>query len=156
MSKEYRCWFKPHKEYRPVSKKSTASSNGNKKKGVEPTIEVSNSNLFDVLNLVNNDGEFGTNEGLLIWKFKDLLTSGQAILVDKAGNPLKKVEFLGDNDNEDERDLYGNGDYDDDPYDDDMYKARELLVTQLVMYQTRYGKPLPIVVPASSSRLGGP
>nr|GEY51192.1 zinc knuckle CX2CX4HX4C [Tanacetum cinerariifolium] len=120
----------------------------------------------------------------IIMKFEDLLTSGQAILVDKAGNPLKKVEFLGDNDNEDEvalfyndmarsmayervgfntqslleqwRDLYGNGDYDDDLYDDDMYEARELLVTQLIMYQTRYGKPLPIVVSASSSRLGGP
>nr|GEZ41891.1 hypothetical protein [Tanacetum cinerariifolium] len=45
--------------YRHVPKKSTASSSGNKKKGVEPTIEVSNSNPFDVLNLVNNDGEFG-------------------------------------------------------------------------------------------------
>nr|GEV89996.1 hypothetical protein [Tanacetum cinerariifolium] len=30
-------------------------------KGVEPTIEVSNSNPFDVLNLVDNDVEFGTN-----------------------------------------------------------------------------------------------
>ncbi|GKB25219.1 retrovirus-related pol polyprotein from transposon TNT 1-94 [Tanacetum coccineum] len=55
--------FKPNKEYRPVLKKSTASSSGNKKKCVEPTIEVSNSNPFDVLNSVDNDGEFGTNEG---------------------------------------------------------------------------------------------
>nr|GEX26491.1 hypothetical protein [Tanacetum cinerariifolium] len=31
------------------------------KKGVEPTIEVSNSNPFDVFNLVDNDVEFGTN-----------------------------------------------------------------------------------------------
>ncbi|GKE74403.1 hypothetical protein Tco_1536444, partial [Tanacetum coccineum] len=57
--------FKPHKEYnkeyRPVTKKSNASSSGNKKKGVELTIEVSNSNPFDVLNSVDNDGEFGTN-----------------------------------------------------------------------------------------------
>ncbi|GKC94612.1 hypothetical protein Tco_1160054 [Tanacetum coccineum] len=30
-------------------------------RGVEPTIEVSNSNPFDVLNLVDNDVEFGTN-----------------------------------------------------------------------------------------------
>nr|GEU55332.1 hypothetical protein [Tanacetum cinerariifolium] len=37
------------------------SSSGNKKKGVEPTIEVSNSNPFDVLNSVYNDVEFGTN-----------------------------------------------------------------------------------------------
>nr|GEU50457.1 hypothetical protein [Tanacetum cinerariifolium] len=32
-------------------------------KGVEPTIEVSNSNPFDVLNSVDKDVEFGTNEG---------------------------------------------------------------------------------------------
>nr|GEU86920.1 hypothetical protein [Tanacetum cinerariifolium] len=71
--------FKPQKEYRPVPKKSTASSSSNKKKGVEPT-----------------------NKGLLIWKFKELLTSGQAILVDEASNPLKKVEFLFEYDSEDE------------------------------------------------------
>ncbi|GKB01352.1 cytokinin dehydrogenase 3-like protein [Tanacetum coccineum] len=55
--------FKSQKEYRPVTKKPNASSSGNKKKGVEPTIQVSNSNPFDVLNSVNNDGEFGTNGG---------------------------------------------------------------------------------------------
>ncbi|GKB27003.1 RNA-directed DNA polymerase, eukaryota, reverse transcriptase zinc-binding domain protein [Tanacetum coccineum] len=55
--------FKPQKEYRLVPKKPNASSSGNKKKGVEPTIEVSNSNSFDVLNSVDNDVEFGTNEG---------------------------------------------------------------------------------------------
>nr|GEV90555.1 hypothetical protein [Tanacetum cinerariifolium] len=33
------------------------------KKGVEPTIEVSNSNPFDVLNSADNDVKFGTNEG---------------------------------------------------------------------------------------------
>nr|GEX45528.1 hypothetical protein [Tanacetum cinerariifolium] len=59
--------FKPQKEYRLVPKKPNASSSGNKKKGVEPTIEVSNSNLFDVLYSVDNDMEFGTNGGLLIW-----------------------------------------------------------------------------------------
>ncbi|GJY97334.1 hypothetical protein Tco_0514244 [Tanacetum coccineum] len=37
-----------------------------------------------------------------IGKFEDLLTSGQAILVDKAGNLLKKVEFPGEYDSEDE------------------------------------------------------
>ncbi|GJV94118.1 cytokinin dehydrogenase 3-like protein [Tanacetum coccineum] len=59
--------FKPQKEYRPVAKNPNASSSGNKKKGVEPTIEVSNSNPFEVLKSVNNDVEFGTNMGLLIW-----------------------------------------------------------------------------------------
>ncbi|GJZ65283.1 retrotransposon protein, putative, ty1-copia subclass, partial [Tanacetum coccineum] len=171
-------------EYRPVPKKSTTSSSGNKKKGVEPTIEVSNSNPFDVLNSFDNDVKFGTNRRTTnlvnngatssgssfmnvdnsssgttpiidkIRKFEDLLTSGQAILVDKAGNPLKKVEFSSEYDSEDEvasvdnymarsmaskrvgfgtqrlleqwRDSYGNGDYDDDPYDDDMYEGQEV------------------------------
>nr|GEW57757.1 hypothetical protein [Tanacetum cinerariifolium] len=55
--------FKSQKEYRPVTKKPNTSSSGNKKKGVEPTIEVCNSNPFDVLNSVYNDIEFGTNRG---------------------------------------------------------------------------------------------
>ncbi|GKA22063.1 RNA-directed DNA polymerase, eukaryota, reverse transcriptase zinc-binding domain protein [Tanacetum coccineum] len=55
--------FKPQKEYRHVPKKTTSSSGGNKKNCVEPTIEVSNLNPFDVLNLVDNDMEFGTNGG---------------------------------------------------------------------------------------------
>ncbi|GJR58084.1 hypothetical protein Tco_1500246 [Tanacetum coccineum] len=38
----------------------------------------------------------------LLEKFEELLTSGQDILVDEAGNPLKKVEFLGDYDSKDE------------------------------------------------------
>ncbi|GKB67983.1 RNA-directed DNA polymerase, eukaryota, reverse transcriptase zinc-binding domain protein, partial [Tanacetum coccineum] len=84
--------FKPHKEYRPVPKKATANSSGNKKKCVEPTNEVSNSNPFDVLNTVDNDIELGTNGR----------TSNSAILVDEDGNPLKKVEYPGDHDSEDE------------------------------------------------------
>nr|GEY11942.1 hypothetical protein [Tanacetum cinerariifolium] len=176
--------FKPQKEYRPIPKKIITSSSGNKKKGMEPTIEVSNSNPFEVLNSIDNDVELGTNGGTTnlvnneatssgssfmnldnnsngttpiidkIKKFKKLITSGQAILVDEAGNPLKKVEFLGDYDSEDEvasvdndmarsmalervgfgtqslleqwRDSYGNGDYDEDPYDDDMYEGQDL------------------------------
>ncbi|GJV05871.1 retrotransposon protein, putative, ty1-copia subclass [Tanacetum coccineum] len=176
--------FKHHKEYRPVPKKPNASSNDNKKKGMEPTIEVSNSNPFEVLNSVDNDVELGTNRGTTnlvnnkanssgssfinvdnsststtpiidkIRKFEDLLTSGQAILMDEAGNPLKKVDFVGDYESEDEvasidndmarslaservgfgtqtlleqwRDSYSNGDYDDDPYDDDTYEGQDL------------------------------
>ncbi|GJU58103.1 retrotransposon protein, putative, ty1-copia subclass [Tanacetum coccineum] len=135
--------FKPQKEYRRVPKNPTASSSGNKKKGVEPTIEVSNSNPFEVLNSVDNDVEL------------ELLTSRQAILVDEVGNPLKNIEYPGDYDSEDEvasvdndmvrsmasewvgfgtqslleqwRDSYGNGDYDEDPYDDDMYEVDRYL-----------------------------
>nr|GEW82416.1 hypothetical protein [Tanacetum cinerariifolium] len=124
--------FKPPKEYRHVLKMSTASSSGNKKKCVEPIIEVSNSNPFDVLNSVDNDVKFGTNGGTTnlvnneatssgssfmnvdsssfgatpiidkIRKFENLLTSGQVIHVDKAGNHLKKLEFSGEYDSEDE------------------------------------------------------
>nr|GEU66054.1 hypothetical protein [Tanacetum cinerariifolium] len=122
--------FKPHKEYRPVLKKTTASPGGNKKKGVKHTNEASNLNPFDVLNSADNDVEFGTNGGTTnlvndeanssgssfmnvestsntpiidkIRKFKDLLIDGQAILMDEADNPLKKVECPGDYDSEDE------------------------------------------------------
>ncbi|GKA00601.1 hypothetical protein Tco_0673151 [Tanacetum coccineum] len=176
MSEEYRCC--------PAPKKSIASSSGNKKKCMKPTIEVSNANPFEVLNSVDNDVELGTNWGTTnlvnngatssgssfmnvdnsststtpiidkIGKFKELLTSGQVILVDETGNPLKKAESPGNYDSEDEvalvdndmahslaseragfgskslleqwRDSYGNGDYDKDPYDDDMYESQDL------------------------------
>nr|GEW74379.1 hypothetical protein [Tanacetum cinerariifolium] len=84
-----------------------------------------------------------------IRKFEDLLIDGQVILVDEAGNLLKKVECSGNYDSENEaasvdnnmaRSLvsekvgfgtqsllaYGNGDYDEDPYDDDMYEGHDL------------------------------
>ncbi|GJR60071.1 RNA-directed DNA polymerase, eukaryota, reverse transcriptase zinc-binding domain protein [Tanacetum coccineum] len=124
--------FKSQKEYRPFPKKSIASSSGNKKKGVVPSIEVSNSNPFDVLNSVDNHVDLGTNGGTTnlvynettssgssfmnvdnsstrttpiidkIGKFEELLTSGKATLVDEAGNPLKNVEFPDNYDSEDE------------------------------------------------------
>ncbi|GJW33265.1 retrotransposon protein, putative, ty1-copia subclass [Tanacetum coccineum] len=108
--------FKLHKEYRLFPKKPTASSSGNKKKGVEPTNEVSNLNPFDVLNSVDNDVEFGTNGGTTnlvnnganssgssFMNVKNSSTSsGKAILVDDVGNPLKKVECPSDYDSEDE------------------------------------------------------
>ncbi|GKF14136.1 hypothetical protein Tco_0055598 [Tanacetum coccineum] len=160
------------------------SFSDDKKKGVEPTIEVSNFNPFEVLNSVDNDVELGTNGETTnlvnnratssgssfmnvdnsststtpiidkIGKFEELITSGKATLVDEASNPLKKVEFLGDYDSEDEvasvdndmahsmalervgfstqslleqwRDSYGNDDYDEDPYDDNMYEGLDI------------------------------
>ncbi|GJW99871.1 zinc knuckle CX2CX4HX4C containing protein [Tanacetum coccineum] len=141
--------FKPQKEYRPVPKKPNASSSGNKKKGVEPTIEVNNSNLFDVLYSVDNDREFSTNRGTtnLVSKLR---------LLDNDGNPLvpsgivesdSEVEVVFDEtanlristsgkDRSDKgygtnslleqwRDTYpDNDDYD--PYDDDMYENHYL------------------------------
>ncbi|GJV49079.1 cytokinin dehydrogenase 3-like protein [Tanacetum coccineum] len=80
-------------EYRPVLKKPTASSSGNKKKGVEPIIEVGNSNQFDVINSVDNDGEFGTNSsntpiGEKIDKIERQICEGKLRLLDNDGNPL--------------------------------------------------------------------
>ncbi|GJU94854.1 hypothetical protein Tco_1319610 [Tanacetum coccineum] len=176
--------FKPTKEYIPVSKKPTVNTSSNKKKGVESTKEVSNSNLFDVLNLVENDGELGTNgetsnlasngansSGSSFWnvetsststtpivdkigKLEKLIIDGKVTLVDDDGKPLKKVDYLGDHDSDDEvesvdndmahsmasemvdfgtknlleqwRDSYENGDYDKDPYDDDMYDGQDI------------------------------
>nr|GEV74118.1 RNA-directed DNA polymerase, eukaryota, reverse transcriptase zinc-binding domain protein [Tanacetum cinerariifolium] len=70
-----------------------------------------------------------------IRKFKDLLTSRQVIFVDKAGDPLTKVEFMGFGTQsllEQWWDSYGNGNYDDDLFDDDMYEVRVFDVERLV------------------------
>ncbi|GJS39003.1 nucleotide-diphospho-sugar transferase [Tanacetum coccineum] len=72
--------FKPQKEYRAVPKKANASSSGNKKKGVEPTIEVSNSNPFDVLNSIDNDVEFGTNGGTTNLVNNEATSSGSSFM----------------------------------------------------------------------------
>ncbi|GKB98012.1 hypothetical protein Tco_0984149 [Tanacetum coccineum] len=85
--------FKPQKEYRHVPKKTTASSSGNKKKCVEPIIEVRNSNPFDVLNSVDNDGEFDTNSsntpiGEKIDKIERQICEGKLRLLDDDGDPL--------------------------------------------------------------------
>ncbi|GJS73059.1 zinc finger, CCHC-type containing protein [Tanacetum coccineum] len=107
-------------------------------RGMVPSIKVSNSNPFEVLNLVDNDVKLGIDGGTTnlvnneatssgsffmninnsstrttpiidkIRKFKELLTSGKATLVDEAGIPLKKVEFLDDYDSEDEVALVDN------------------------------------------------
>ncbi|GKF89883.1 nucleotide-diphospho-sugar transferase, partial [Tanacetum coccineum] len=45
-----------------ASEKKTMKKPSQTSRGVEPTIEVSNSNPFDVLNSVDNDVEFGTND----------------------------------------------------------------------------------------------
>ncbi|GJX77755.1 hypothetical protein Tco_0324566, partial [Tanacetum coccineum] len=124
--------FKQKNEYRPVSKKLTANTSGTKKKGVEPTKEVSNSNPFDVLNSIENDVDLGTNEETLnlaskdanssgssfwnvgsssisttpivekIGKLENLIIDGKITLVDDEGKPLKKVDYTNDHDSEDE------------------------------------------------------
>ncbi|GJV20059.1 hypothetical protein Tco_1369079 [Tanacetum coccineum] len=142
--------FKPQKEYRPVTKNPSASSSGNKKKGVEPTIEVSNSNLFDVLNSVDNDREFVTNGGTNNLVNNEATSSGSSFMnIDKMesvlvilllvrksiklNDKLVKVNLGYKSDNgyginnllEQWRDFYpDNDDYD--PYDDDMYENHDL------------------------------
>ncbi|GJS14853.1 hypothetical protein Tco_0409325 [Tanacetum coccineum] len=176
--------FKPVKEdYKPVSKKNNANTSGNKKKDVEPRKEGSNLNTFDMLNSVENDVSLGTNGGTStlaskeanssrssFWivgsnststtpiiekidKLKKLIIDEKITLVDDE-KPLKKVDYSGDRNSEDEvesvdnemvsflaskrvaygtnnllehwRDTYENADYDYDPYDDDMYEGQEI------------------------------
>ncbi|GKA20156.1 hypothetical protein Tco_0700145, partial [Tanacetum coccineum] len=122
--------FKPKQVYQPVSNKATANTSANKKKTMDPPKEVTNP--FEVLTSVENDEELGKNwgasnlankatnsSGSSFWnaessspsttptiekinKFEYLVIDGQAILADEAGNPLKKVEYPGDHDSEDE------------------------------------------------------
>ncbi|GKB80780.1 hypothetical protein Tco_0947675 [Tanacetum coccineum] len=125
--------FKPAKQvYRPVSKKTNANTSENKKKDVEPTKEVSNSNPFDVLNSVENDVDLGTNggtsnlaskkansSGSSFWnvgsrststtpiveeidKIERLIIDGKFTLVGDEGKPLENVDSSGDHDSEDE------------------------------------------------------
>nr|GEU57977.1 putative reverse transcriptase domain-containing protein [Tanacetum cinerariifolium] len=57
--------FKPAKQvYKQLSKNNNVNTSGNKKKYMEPTIEVSNSNPFDVLNSIDNNVDLGTNGGI--------------------------------------------------------------------------------------------
>nr|GFA34022.1 hypothetical protein [Tanacetum cinerariifolium] len=104
---------------------------GDKNKVVEPTKEVTNSNPFDVLNSVENDGDLGINgrtsnlasnransSGSSFWnvetsntsnapivdkirKLEKLIIEEKVILVDNDAKPLKKVDYSGDHDSED-------------------------------------------------------
>ncbi|GJW49512.1 hypothetical protein Tco_0090863 [Tanacetum coccineum] len=67
-------------EYRHVPKKPIANSSGTKKKGVESTIEVSNSNPFEVLNLVDNNEELGTNGGTTNLVNNGVTSSGSSFM----------------------------------------------------------------------------
>ncbi|GJS76916.1 zinc finger, CCHC-type containing protein [Tanacetum coccineum] len=74
--------FKPVKQvYRPVSKKDNVNISGNKKKDVESTKEVNNLNPFE---------------------FEKLIIDGKVTLMDDEGKPLKKIDYSGDHDSEDE------------------------------------------------------
>nr|GEU88905.1 hypothetical protein [Tanacetum cinerariifolium] len=128
------------KVFRQVSKKNNVNTSGNKKKDAdaEPTIKVSNSNLFDVLNSVENDVDLGTNGrtsnlasnntnfgGSSSWNVEASSTNIMPIVdkIDKYEKliidgkfPLWMIR----------RDTYENVDYDYDPYDDNMYEGQEI------------------------------
>ncbi|GJS69595.1 hypothetical protein Tco_0702436 [Tanacetum coccineum] len=123
---------------RPVSKKKNVNTSGNKKKDVESRKEVSNTYPFDVLNSVENDVDLGTNvgtsnlaskeansSGSSFWnvgssststtpivdkidKLEKLIIDGKVSLVDDEGKPLKKVDYPGNHDSEDEVELVDN------------------------------------------------
>ncbi|GKC47658.1 retrotransposon protein, putative, ty1-copia subclass [Tanacetum coccineum] len=130
-----------------ASEKKTVKKPSQTSRGVEPTIEVSNSNPFDVLNSVDNDVEFGTNGGTINLVNTGATSNGSSFMnVDNSSSgeydSENEVAFV-DNDMarsmtyervgfstqsllEQWRDSYGNGDYDDGPYDDDMYEGQDL------------------------------
>nr|GEX16373.1 hypothetical protein [Tanacetum cinerariifolium] len=142
--------FKPVKqEYRQVGRKTNVNTNGNMKKDVELIIEVSNSNLFDVLNSVKNDVYLGTNggssnltsrnaniSGFLSGSVESSSTSNTFMVekIDKMerliieGYPLWTMRDSYGNNSllEQWKESYMNGDYDFDPYDDDMYEGQDI------------------------------
>ncbi|GJR64586.1 hypothetical protein Tco_0010651, partial [Tanacetum coccineum] len=147
--------FKPVKHvFRQVTKKNNVNISGNKKKDVEPTIEVSNSNPFDVLNSVDNDVDLGTNggtsnlaskkansSGSSFWNVKSSSTSTTPIVekIDKMEKLIieGKITFVDDEASKKDvhgtnslleqwKESFGNGDYDFDPYDDDMYEGQDI------------------------------
>ncbi|GJV46691.1 nucleotide-diphospho-sugar transferase [Tanacetum coccineum] len=98
--------FKSQKEYRPVIKKPNASSSGNKKKGVEPIIEVNNSNPFDVLNSVDNDVEFGTNGGTTNLVNNGVASSGSSFMNINNDGEFASNTSIGEKINKIERQIY--------------------------------------------------
>ncbi|GKD45729.1 retrotransposon protein, putative, ty1-copia subclass [Tanacetum coccineum] len=132
--------FKPAKQvYRPVSKKTNASTSGNKKKDVDPTKEVSNSYPFDVLYSIENDVGLGTNGGTSNMASKWDNSSGSSFYnvnltvleeIESFDNEMKSFlasEKVGYGTNsllEQWKKTYENDDYGYDPYDDDMYESQ--------------------------------
>ncbi|GKE10244.1 putative reverse transcriptase domain-containing protein [Tanacetum coccineum] len=104
-----------------IVKKRSQTSQG-VLKGVKPTIEVSNSNPFDVLNSIDNDWEFGTNS-----------SNTPIVVFDETANLRISTSGKDESDKgygtnsllEQWRDSYpDNDDYD--PYDDDMYENHDM------------------------------
>ncbi|GJW54917.1 putative reverse transcriptase domain-containing protein [Tanacetum coccineum] len=103
--------FKPTKEYKPIAKKPTANTSGNKKKDVEPTkknVETSSTSTTPIVDKIG--------------KLEKLIIEGKVTLVDDD----EMVGFGTKSLLEQWTDSYENGDYDEDPYDDDIYEGHDL------------------------------
>ncbi|GKD73952.1 copia protein [Tanacetum coccineum] len=127
--------FKPIKQqvYQPVFKKPTANTSGNKKKDMEPTKEVSNSNSFDMLNSVENDVVLGTNGGTSNLVSQEANYSGSSFWNVDSSSPsttpiIEKIDKMEKLiiDGKVTLDSYEHDDYEYDPYDDDMYDGQEI------------------------------
>ncbi|GJR21451.1 reverse transcriptase domain-containing protein [Tanacetum coccineum] len=91
--------FKPTKQvYQHVDKKNGANISGKKKQDGFPRQEVSNSNSFDALNLVENDDDLAQ----MINKLERQILDGKLMLMDDDGKPLKKVDPPVNSDSESE------------------------------------------------------
>nr|GEV14077.1 hypothetical protein [Tanacetum cinerariifolium] len=130
--------------YTCAGERKTVKKPSQSSRGVEPTIEVSNSNPFDVLNSIDNDVEFGTNGRLLIWLLDNdgnqLVSSGiiesdseVEVVFDETVNLSISTSGKDKSDKgygtnsllEQWRDSYPDNDVYD-PYDDDMYENHDL------------------------------
>nr|GEX96737.1 hypothetical protein [Tanacetum cinerariifolium] len=89
--------FKPQKEYQPVTKKPNPSSSGNKKNGVEPTIEGTTNLVNNEATLsgssfmhIDNDREFASNTPIdeKINKIERQIGEGKLKLLDSDRNSL--------------------------------------------------------------------
>ncbi|GJX40773.1 putative reverse transcriptase domain-containing protein [Tanacetum coccineum] len=107
---------------RHVSNKNDANNNGKKQQAEVSRIEVSNSNLFDALNSIDNDDDLGMNGGNSssagkgatsssistapiaerIDKFETQMIEGKLLFVDDDVKPLKKVVCTVNADNDSE------------------------------------------------------
>ncbi|GJS84838.1 hypothetical protein Tco_0751379 [Tanacetum coccineum] len=84
--------FKPVKQvFKPVSKKPIANTSGNKKKDVELNKENVETSSISTTPIVDK-----------IRKLEKIIIDGKATLVDEEGKPLKRVDYPGDHDSEDE------------------------------------------------------
>nr|GEV48976.1 hypothetical protein [Tanacetum cinerariifolium] len=107
--------FKTTKEYRPVPKNPTATTSGNKKKGVESTKELVTGPILMALRFWNVKTS-STSTTLIvdkIGKLEKVIIDGKVTFVDDEGKPLKK-------------DSYEKGDNDEDPYNDDMCEGQDI------------------------------